>query len=101
MIDKPELIEAYERWHQNVWPEIIESIKGAGILAMSIYRVSNRLFMSMEVEDDFSFEVKAKSDLHNSKVQEWEELMWHFQKPLPFAKAGEKWVLMKEIFILK
>jgi hypothetical protein len=25
-------------------------------------------------------------------------LMWGFQKPIPWAKPGEKWVLMDRIF---
>jgi L-rhamnose mutarotase len=28
-------------------------------------------------------------------------LMWKYQKALPFAKKGEKWVLMKQIYRLK
>lgn len=101
LYDDPELIDVYEQWHRQVWPEIIDSIKSSGIEQMQIYRVSNRLFMIMEVNDSFSFEAKAKADLDNAKVQEWETLMWQFQQPLPFAKPGEKWVLMQEIFSLK
>ena len=101
LYNDPELIKGYEDWHQKVWPEIIESIRTSGITEMQIYRVSDRLFMIMEVNDQFSFEAKAKSDLANEKVQEWEKLMWHFQKPLSFAKPGEKWVIMNEIFSLK
>ncbi|OYX85880.1 MAG: hypothetical protein B7Y83_03325 [Flavobacteriales bacterium 32-34-25] len=40
-------------------------------------------------------------DANNPKVQEWEELMWKFQQALPFAKSGEKWMLMEKIFELK
>ncbi|CAG2172732.1 unnamed protein product, partial [Oppiella nova] len=46
------------------------------------------MFMIMETEDDFSFERKAQMDANNPKVQEWEQLMWTFQKSLPFAKQG-------------
>ena len=67
---------------------------------MEIYRVSNRLFMIMETEDQFSFDQKSRMDSNNPKVQEWEQLMWKFQKALPFAKPSEKWVLMDKIFKL-
>jgi L-rhamnose mutarotase len=100
LYNDPELIKGYEDWHQKVWPEIIESIRSSGIDTMEIFRVSDRLFMIMDVNDQFSFEAKAKSDLANEKVQEWEKMMWHYQKPVPFAKPGEKWVLMNEIFSL-
>lgn len=93
-----QLIAQYENWHKEVWPQIIESIKVSGIENMEIYRAGNRLFMIMQTTDDFSFEAKAAMDEGNSVVQEWEQLMWQFQQPLPFAKPGEKWVLMDKIF---
>ena len=99
--DDPELIAEYERHHENVWPEITRSIHDVGIEDMEIYRVDNRLFMVMEVPDDFSFETKDKSDQANPRVQEWEELMWKYQKPLPMAKPGEKWLRMERIFKLE
>ena len=96
----PALIAEYEAWHRAVWPEILDSIRGAGIENLEIYRVENRLFMVLEARDDFSFEQKAAMDAANPKVQEWETLMWRYQQALPSAKPGEKWVLMDRIFIL-
>lgn len=93
-------IRAYEACHRQVWPEILESLQSSGIQHMEIYRTDNRLFMIMEVRDDFSFEAKAAADKANPKVQEWETLMWRYQQALPHAKPGEKWVLMDKIFSL-
>jgi L-rhamnose mutarotase len=31
-------------------------------------------------------------------LQKWEQLMWKYQKPLPVATAGQKWVPMEKIF---
>jgi len=100
LIDDKNIIEKYKEHHKNVWPEIINSIKDSNIEELEIYLIANRLFMIMEVNDDFSFDKKAKMDNSNPKVQEWETLMWNFQQKLPFAKEGEKWVLMEEIFKL-
>ena len=100
LIDNAALISSYEEWHRQVWPEILDSITSSGIEQMEIYRVSNRMFMIMDVNDTFSFEAKSKADAANEKVQEWETLMWNFQQSLPFAKPGEKWVLMDKIFSL-
>ena len=98
--DNETLIKEYEAYHRNFWPEIAKSIKDSGIVSMDIYRISNRLFMMIEVVDDFSFEAKAKADGANPKVVEWERLMWKYQQALPVAKPGEKWVLMDNIFSL-
>ena len=98
--DDPYLVEQYIRYHQDVWPEILESIRSSGITGMQIYHYDRRLMMIMETNDDFSFERKAAMDAANETVQEWEELMWKFQKPLPGAKPGEKWMRMEKIFEL-
>jgi L-rhamnose mutarotase len=99
--DDPELIAEYKRYHENIWPEIADSIRGSGIEEMEIYLLGTRMFMIMEVNESFSFEAKARSDELNPKVQEWEKLMWRFQQALPQARAGEKWLLMERIFKLQ
>ena len=98
--DDADLIAEYETYHKNVWPEIITSIKDSGIEGLDIYRIGNRMFMIIEANDNFSFEKKTAMDTSNPKVQEWEELMWKFQQALPWAKPGEKWILMEKIFSL-
>lgn len=98
--DDPALIAEYKRYHRKIWPEITESIRRAGIEDMEIYLLGTRLFMIVEAGADFSFDAKAQADRTDPKVQEWEELMWKFQKPLPQAKPGEKWMLMEHIFKL-
>ena len=102
LVDDPSLIAEYQHWHksENGWPEVKKSIQDSGIVDMQIYQVGNRLFMIMETEDSFSFERKAQLDAANPKVQEWEQLMWKFQQPLPWAGKGEKWMLMDKIYQL-
>ena len=97
----PALIAEYKKHHQNIWPEITESIKDAGIENMEIYLLGTRLFMIMEVKESFSLEAKTRSDQRNPKVREWETLMWEYQQPLPEAKPGEKWLRMERIFKLE
>ena len=96
--DDAALIAEYEEYHRKVWPEILKSIKDAGIEQMEIYRTGNRLFMIMETNESFNFDRKAKADAANEKVQEWEKLMWKYQQALPGSKPGEKWRLMEKIF---
>jgi len=98
--DDAVLIAEYEAYHREVWPEILQSIKQAGIDQMEIYRTGNRLFMIMEVNDEFNFEKKALADAANDKVQQWEQLMWKYQQAIPGSMPGEKWILMNKIFSL-
>ena len=97
----PKLIAEYKRYHQQIWPEITQSIKDSGIEDMQIYLLGTRMFMIMEVAENFSFEAKGRADQLNPKVQEWERLMWKFQQALPEAKPGEKWLPMEKIFQLE
>lgn len=100
--DNPALIAEYKKYHQheNMWPEIIASIKESGIEQLEIYMIGNRLFMMIEVTKDFSFAAKQAADLANAKVVKWEALMWTFQQQLPWSKGNEKWLLMDNIFTL-
>ncbi|MDN3377718.1 MULTISPECIES: L-rhamnose mutarotase [unclassified Pseudoalteromonas] len=100
--DDPELINEYKKYHAkgNVWPQVIDSIKQAGIRDMQIYLLGNRLFMTVVATDDFSFAQKQQMDLMNNKVQEWEALMSTFQQALPGYDLGSKWQLMERIFDL-
>jgi L-rhamnose mutarotase len=99
--DDPGLVADYKRHHEKIWPEITRSIRDSGIVDMEIYLLGTRMFMIMEVDENFSFEAKAAADRLNPKVQQWEDLMWRFQQPLPQAAPGEKWILMEKIFKLE
>ncbi|HEX7914557.1 L-rhamnose mutarotase [Rudaea sp.] len=101
--DDPGLIAEYERWHrpENVWPEVVDSLREAGVRDLEIFRTGNRLVLVLDVGDDYSAVRKAARDAANSRVQEWEALMWKFQQALPFAKPGEKWIAMQPIFSLR
>ncbi|MFN0015244.1 MAG: L-rhamnose mutarotase [Saprospiraceae bacterium] len=94
----PDLIAEYEVYHRAVWPEVLASIRDAGILQLEIYRTGNRLFMILEADEQFSFEKKAALDAANPRVQAWETLMWNYQQALPTAKPGQKWVPMDLIY---
>lgn len=95
----PALIAEYKRYHQNVWPEIKQSLRQAGILDMEIYLLGTRMFMIIETTDSFSFAKKAELDRDNPKVMEWEALMGQFQQPLTKDPSPEaRWQSMERVF---
>jgi L-rhamnose mutarotase len=93
-------IAEYRRYHEIIWPEVRDSLFAAGVLNMEIYLLGTRMFMIMDVSEDFTFARKALMDEANSKVQEWERIMHGFQHELPEARPGEKWLLMERVFDL-
>jgi L-rhamnose mutarotase len=98
--DNETAISEYKRYHVKIWPEVKQSLFDAGIVAMEIYLAGNRLFMIMDVNDQFSLLAKAAADAANAKVQEWERLMEQFQQELPQSRPGQKWVVMERVFDL-
>ena len=101
--DDDELIAAYERYHRQdtIWPEIPEGIKACGIVSMDIYRVSTRLVMLMETDDDFELKSGFEKMGGLPRQKEWAALMNTMQKRPEFAAPDEHWVLMTQIFSLK
>jgi L-rhamnose mutarotase len=93
-----EAIQAYVECHKSVAPEIIESIRAAGVLQMTIYRWENRLTMFMVADEDFSFEKKANMDLSNPAVQKWEAFLGQYQTNLPGTPPNWRWALTEKIF---
>jgi L-rhamnose mutarotase len=96
--DDPKLIEEYIEYHRNVWPEVQDGLKSVGLIEMNIYRLGLRMFMVMEVADDFDVATGLPAYLKtHPKCQQWEDMMDKYQSPLPDAKAGEKWSEMHNI----
>ena len=90
-------IAEYEAFHAPgaVWPVIVDDIRAQGIEGMEIWRTGDRMVMIATVADDYP---RAR-DIP-SAYDEWEALMWTFQKALPHAAPGQKWVAMDRIFDL-
>lgn len=102
LIDDPRAIAEYEAWHRadRIWPAVVKSLRRSGLTALEIFRTGNRLCLILEAPDDFSLQAKAAADAADPDVQAWERLMWTFQRALPWAAPGEKWVPMQRIFSL-
>ncbi len=98
--DDAAAIAEYKRYHVKIWPEVKKSLWDAGVLDMEIYLLGTRMFMIMDVNDEFSLSAKAAADAANEKVQEWEGIMSGFQQPLPQARPGQRWISMERVFSL-
>lgn len=96
-------IEEYIHWHQpeNIWKEIPEGIRKAGIIDMEIYLIGNIEFMIVETPLDFNWD-KAFGELATYERQaEWENFMSQFQVSSADATSDEKWQLIERIFSLE
>ena len=100
--DDPAAIEKYRRYHLHVWPEVLESLRRAGVEHMDIHLLGRRLVMFLELSDGLDFRRVFASHLaSNPRVAEWERLMQSLQEPAAEAKPGEWWTVMEPIFRLE
>lgn len=97
LVNDAALIAEYEARHAHgaVWPEVVADIRACGFESMEIWRTGDRMVMIAEVADDYPREVPQPPE-----IAEWETLMWRFQRALPHAAEGEKWMEMQRIFDL-
>lgn len=98
----PNTLEEYRYWHskENIWKEIPEGIKKAGILNMEIYLIKEHAFMIVETAPDFDWD-EAFGRLANYERQaEWENFVSRFQESGEGKRSEEKWQLMEQIFSL-
>ena len=95
--DDPAAIATYVEHHQRVWPEVLRSLREAGIQRMDILLLGRRLVMIVESRGDFrdAFESRVASD---PKVAQWETLMRSLQEPAPGRRDGEWWAEMRPVF---
>ena len=48
---RPERMEDYVRAHREVWPEMLDALRGAGIRNYTIFRHGNQMFGYFEADD--------------------------------------------------
>lgn len=97
--DDPAAIRAYVEHHQQVWPEVLDSLRRSGIRAMDIYLLARRLVMVVEVEEGLTLQ-QAFTEHRSAggRVDEWERLMRALQEPPPGATPGAAWTPMTSVF---
>jgi L-rhamnose mutarotase len=99
--DDPAAIAAYREHHRRVWPEVVESLRHAGVHRMDIHLLGRRAVMIVEVNDGVDLRsVFAAHEASNGRVQEWERLMKSLQEPAADAPPGDWWAVMEPVFHL-
>ncbi len=88
----------YERLHAQIWPEVLKTIRRAGIRNYSIYRYGQWLFSYFELPEGVSLEDVGAVCTRSEACSRWEKEMHAFQEPLPESQGEVWWVPMKEVF---
>lgn len=98
-----ESVDQYRYWHdsQNIWKEIPEGIRRAGILDMEIYVIDDIAFMILETPLDFDWDEAFGRLATFQRQAEWEDFVGSFQKTTKGQRSDEKWKLIERIFSLR
>jgi len=99
--DDSAAIADYREHHRRVWPEVVESLRHAGVNRMDIHILGRRLVMVLDLNDGLDFrQVFARHLASNPRVREWEQMMRALQEPAADAPPGEWWAVMEPVFRL-
>ena len=99
--DDPDLIAAYLREHEQVWPEVVRGLRAIGIRRLELFRQGNRLFMVCEVPDDFDPARDYPRYAADPRCREWDERMRRYQQQVPGADPRSWWTPMQRVFELE
>jgi L-rhamnose mutarotase len=96
-------LDEYKYWHnsKNIWKEIPQGIRRAGILDMEIYVIDDLAFMIVETPLDFDWDEAFGRLATYERQAEWEEFVSKFQLVGKGQTSDQKWRLMEQIFSLK
>ena len=96
----PAIIETYRTHHRRVWPEVLASLRRAGLRRMDIYILDRRLVMILETDGRDYRQCFAAHVASHPRVAEWEALMQSMQEPPPGGRHETWWALMEPLFEL-
>jgi L-rhamnose mutarotase len=94
---RPGKLEEYRKYHAQVWPEVLDTIRKCNIRNYSIFHKDGVLYAYFEyVGSDFKADMDRMAA--DRKTQEWWAIMNPMQQPLEGRSAGEWWADMEEVF---
>ena len=90
--------EEYQRRHNQIWSELVEVLKEAGIRNYTIWNSGNELFGYYECEKGVDFAAKMQSE--SPVVKKWDEYMKDIliMEMDPVTKAQPKLEKVFELF---
>lgn len=92
----PGMLEEYVRRHDNIWPEMKEVLKKAGIRNYTIWNVGNELFGYYECDDVAE---AARIQAESPVVDRWNEYMKDVMLMEMDPETGAQ-PLMKQVFLM-
>lgn len=96
----PEKLELYKELHDKPWESVNNKLKQCNIRNYSIFYRDGYLFSYLEYIGN-NWEADMEKLAADSVIQTWWKLTDPCQEPVPFAKEGEWWADLEEVYHLE
>jgi len=93
----PEHEADYVRYHEKVWPTVLQAIAECEITNYSIFLAGGFLFSYFEYNGT-DYEADTRKMAANPEMQRWWTIMDPMLAATSDAKDGELWAQMREVF---
>ncbi len=91
-------LQEYVRRHDEIWPEMLEVLKNAGIKNYTIWNVGNELFGYYECEKGIEYAAKVQRE--SPVVDRWNEYMKDVMVMDTDPETGAQ-PLLKQVFFME
>ena len=94
---RPEHEAEYRKYHDAVWPEVLDIIRQCNVTNYTIFLREGVLYGYYEyVGSDWTADMAKMAAF--PKMREWWDIMEPMQEPFENRKPGEWWSFMEEVF---
>lgn len=97
---RPGATAAYVAHHADVWPEVLDALRQAGIRNYSIFRRRRRLFAYFEY-DGHDLDAALASVALDPAMQRWTAIMGILLEPQEPGEGGSPWQALPAIFHMR
>lgn len=76
---KPESLDQYIYWHDNIWPELKAEIAKHGIAEITLYQIDDKVFLFSRVKDADAWNRLWDTEIHHRWAKERMEPLMHYR----------------------
>ena len=77
---RPDGLDQYIYWHDNIWPELIDKLKESGIATVTLFVNTPIVFLYSEIMDEIAWDQVWESDLHKRWAAEIMDPLMHYDE---------------------
>ena len=77
---KPESLDQYIYWHDNMWPELKSEIAKQGIAEITLYQIDDKVVLFSLIKDEEAWKRLWDSGVHHRWAKERMEPLMHYRE---------------------